>query len=528
MDGEHAIENSFYTEWFATADTSGWAFEKTGFNWSGDGTGAKKIIWKKSSIIPQVIVGTKRDMLLEYDVTFVKRCAWQYSKGGVTIDPSLVLGSYGSTASEVRLEALSIIEENHSACLQSTFEMRLVLCGLPPGQTIKFDGVPRGMPRRVGLSPLPRRLAEQLDIYEVLHHRDTGELPVRLVSLPRDIFPEVMFGVGLVIDLGYDSSERNGAAGFVKRLVEAGFDMTNLIYGHRGAADTEGHVAVGACIELLRVFNRRGANFLKNYQEVADIKDTQRIFDRIGIADFMYILSTSFGRALDKAKTLLEKRGVVPSRYSLLGALLELYHVDMPSDVPLILHPADDQCRAYSLTELDTVLSAGPLEDGLHLFFCSSHDSAEISANQFAAADGFDMYTNLSPTTRADGTALPQKPPHVFFASVWKWSESAAYAAAGVEQPAWQTPAILRSTARFKTPTAPADRPAASPGAAATMPQPNFAAAAAGPGPSSLLLQQVSPHAANVQPPPETQHDDDEDFFDEEAEEAMHRLGAEQ
>ena len=390
---------------FATADTSSWSWEKTGFNWAGDGTGAKKITLKKGTIIPQVIVFIKRERLLVYDVTFIKRCCWAYGPGGYSIDPTLVIGSYGSASEQARLEALSILEENNSVALHSLYEMKLVLCGLPnPHRSVT-------LPARRGLSPVPRRIAMQLDVYEVMHHRDTGQLPVRLLQMSKDSFPSFMRGVALIVDLGFHE-QRNESAKFAETLVGAGFDMKPLIYAHRCMADPKGDLAIAAAVELMRASADRFRTPIKMGQ-------TDHVFDGLSLADFMYLLSNNSSTSIANARTELLKRGTEVTRDNVLDIMTELYLIEMPAEETIVLHSFD---TPLDLDTMQGIFADDDLEEGLHIFCGASKDCNDISADAFAEAGGFDLSINgLSPTSRAAGSALPQTPPHLFFGAVFKW-----------------------------------------------------------------------------------------------------------
>ena len=118
--------SKLYDSWYAVAgNTAGWAWEKVDMCWTGGGDGSHKTTLKKSNLIPQLMHWILRWNLQTFDVTFLKRLCWMFSHAPYkyTLDPSLVLGSYGSLASEIRLEALSIVENDPSTCLQSTQEV---------------------------------------------------------------------------------------------------------------------------------------------------------------------------------------------------------------------------------------------------------------------------------------------------------------------------------------------------------------------------------------------------------------------
>ena len=498
---QHEYENLCWAEWFAKADTSGYSWEKSGFDWAGD-TSIKKIVLKKSTLVPQVIVQVKRDNLLSYDVTFIKRTCWVFCQGKYALDPTLVIGGYGAAAPEARLEALSILSENPTACLQSTYEMGLVLCGPQKGSSVNFDGLGQ-LPRRRGLTRLPRDMAMQLDVFEAKHHFDTGQLPVRLVSLPRDMQLATPKGVGLIVDLAFDGKKRPDAIAFSKMLAGAGFEVKNIIYEHSKHADPTGELAVGACVEMLQACE----TLLKNFGPKS-LDQTPRIYDRLDIADFMYLMSNSFDSSKVEALQLLVRQQKERSRNSLLHALFELYSVGIPENVDTFLHPGDERgsCYAYDTFELSTVLSA-PMDDGLHLMFGYSTDDTDPTADDF----DFDL-SNLSPgasTVNSVGRG------HIFFCSVFKWSDADVQEAARRKQRLYNTPSFLRSQGKLKTPT-PTPRRAAPPAS------PVLRAASPVLRAASPVLRECTPDSTNVRLPDE---DEDEEDLDFEAMEAMDSMG---
>ena len=225
-------------------------------------------------------------------------------------------------------------------------------------------------------------------------------------------------GVALIVDLGFDREKRFAAVSFSKMLAAAGFEPKNVIYEHSKKADPSGELAVGACVEMLRACESQLKNFGPD-----NLDQTPRMFDRLDLSDFMYLQSNSFDTSRAEAVQLLQKKQEERSRNNLMHALFDIHSIGIPENVDTFLHPGDERgsCYAYDLVELAAVLSE-PMDDGLHLMFGYSPDSTDPTANEF----DFDL-SNLSPgATTIDSIGRG----HIFFCSIFKWSDAAVQEAA--------------------------------------------------------------------------------------------------
>lgn len=156
------------------------------------------------------------------------------------------------------------------------------------------------------------------------------------------------------------------------------------------------------------------------------------------------------------------------------------------------------------------------MDDGLHLMFGYSPDSTDPTADEF----DFSL-SNLSPGgTTIDSVGRG----HVFFCSLFKWSDAAVQEAARRKRQLWNTPFFMRSRGKLKTPTPRRPVPPAAPAAADATAQPPAVTtpvcpASRGCSPTSPLLRSCSPTAENVQTPHE-----EEDELDVEGMAAMDEM----
>ena len=217
---------------------------------------------------------------------FSKRAAWVFSLGNCQIDCGLVIGSYGSSCDEHRLEMLSQLNENPWMCLTDFQSMRILLCGknlydIRHSSTVKI---------------LSKAKSEQLDVYEAQHFCETQQLPFRVQSITRLNFARscMQFGTAVVIDLSA-SKQRPESTKFYEAFVGAGYNTKAMLYSSNPGVDSKGYISLGVIAGLLEIVDQPSQGF-------ADYALPQFHFDDLQLGAFIKYLSTSW---LDSVRFLL-------------------------------------------------------------------------------------------------------------------------------------------------------------------------------------------------------------------------------
>ena len=239
--------NSCYEGYFSNAsNTEAWGWEKTGFDWSAGGGGSggfKKLTLKKNNIVPLVIMQLKKihPKMMLLAACFSKRTAWVFSLGNCQIDCGLVIGSYGSSCDEARLEALGQLNENPWMCLTDFQAIRVLLCGrnlhnIEHSSTVKI---------------LSKVKSEQLDVYEAQHFCETQQLPFRVQAISRLSFARscMQLGTAVVIDLSA-SKDRPESTKFYEAFVGEGYHTKPMLYSSNPSVDKKGYVSLGVIADL--------------------------------------------------------------------------------------------------------------------------------------------------------------------------------------------------------------------------------------------------------------------------------------
>ena len=284
--------NACFEKYFSHAsNTEAWGWEKTGFDWTAGGGGSggfQKLTLKKNNFVPLVIMQLKKvhPKMMLLSACFSKRAAWVFSLGNCQIDCGLVIGSYGSSCDEHRLEMLSQLNENPWMCLTDFQSMRILLCGknlydIQHSSTVKI---------------LSKAKSEQLDVYEAQHFCETQQLPFRVQSITRLNFARscMQFGTAVVIDLSA-SKQRPESTKFYEAFVGAGYNTKAMLYSSNPGVDSKGYISLGVIAGLLEIVDQPSQGF-------ADYALPQFHFDDLQLGAFIKYLSTSW---LDSVRFLL-------------------------------------------------------------------------------------------------------------------------------------------------------------------------------------------------------------------------------
>ena len=281
------------------------------------------------------------------------------------------------------------MNEEPYVCLQSTEELRTMLCGL------KLSHVPQ----RSVVKLLSRAKTMELDVHEAAHFCETSQLPFRVQAIARTKFAlsNLIRGTALVCDLAVSPS-RVSSMEFIKELERNGYHTKGLVYDRANDAmvDRNGLRSILMLAKVLELATGGKKEMLYEQVEPPDY------FDAVKLTHLMPSMSSSAGALIAHVMV-----GVAPEDYTPYLFLKKLESLELLTLHAELAASVQRELRACDLDALKHELSKfnGP---GLHIMIGMSDD-----VRDHEGMFNFDLYG-----------AQPAMPNHHFLVLWHSWDDA--------------------------------------------------------------------------------------------------------